>query len=193
MKSYKPGEKVRAVSSLREINDVSRYLIPAPACEMLGELVTIRDQPIPDWPLYRIEEDGGKYLYPVAFFKQVSKEKSKDKQHIWTEKELAEARLLICELLTVPDKHRSPDAYYRFVDLVTPYKTGQLKEGSPRVLLVRTAMRGLDVHVYSGVACPKDEPSLLIGMVVCLCKAKNVPIPQWILHPTERQEVVKCS
>lgn len=192
MKSYQPGERVRAVSSLSEINDVSKYLIPAPACEMLGELVTIRDQPIPDWPLYRIEEDGGRFLYPVAFFKP-AKKVEKPQRHVWTDKELDAARSLICMLLAAPDAHRSPDAYYRFVDLVTPYENGKLKEGSPRMLLVRTSMQGLDVHVYSGVPSPKDEPSLLIGMAVCLCKAKHVPIPEWILHPAENKEMAKCS
>lgn len=192
MKTFLSGERVRAVSSLSEINDAFRRLIPAPACEMLGELVTIRDQPIPDWPLYHIEEDGGRFLYPSSFFKS-AKKKEKPQRHVWTEKELDTARSLICTLLAASDGRRNPDAYYRFVDLVTPYQDGELTEGSPRVLLVRTSMQGLDIHVYSGVSSPKDEPNLLVGMAVCLCKAKHVPIPDWILHPAEHKELAKCS
>lgn len=193
MKDFKPGEKVRTVSSLSELNDLSRFLVPLSAYSMLDKTVTILDQPIADWPLLRIREDGGQHLYPANFFKPLTPDEQKKHYHRWTEKELDEARRLICILLTCPDKDLSPDASYRFVDLITPWEKGELKEGKPRVLLIRTGMKDMDVRIYSGVAGPCDEPNVLIGMLVCLCKAKDVSIPDWIMHPMEKKELHKCS
>lgn len=192
MNPYVHGQKVTVISSFSDLDDVTRFLLPITSYGLLGKVVTILDQPIPDWPLYRIEEDGGHHLYPARFFKPADPAPKPSDQHKWTDEELDKARRLICELLICPDKHHCPDASYRFVDLVTPYLTGKLKDGKPRVLLIRTSMRGLDVHVYSGIPSPHDEPDTLIGMAVCLCKAKGKDIPEWILHPTDKKAPAKC-
>lgn len=193
MMNFKPGEKVCVISSGKGLNDLTRFLLPLSAHELFGKTVTILDQPIEGWPLYRIHEDGGHHIYPASFFSKPNGHARKQPRHKWTDKELTEARRLICDLLVYPDKRHSPDASYRFVDLVTPYLTGELSEGKPRVMLIRVSLKGLDVHVYSGIASPYDEPNVLIGMAVCLCKAKGVDIPDWIMHPTEKKEPCKCN
>lgn len=191
MRYFKPNQKVHTVSSMDAVNDISRFLLPSQAHELLNSDVTILDQPIEGWPLYRIHEDGGHHLYPCSFFLDTTRKKPKGVHH-WSDKELEDARSLICRLLVAPDGHLCPDASYRFVDLVTPYKLGKMQEGKPRVMLIRTSLKGLDIKVYTGVASDYDEPNVLIGMAVCLCKAKDVKIPDWIMHPGEKKETYRC-
>lgn len=193
MKQFKPDEKVRTVAAMDDINNISRFLLPMNAYELLNKVVTILDQPIEGWPLYRIHEDGGHHLYPASFFKELSRPEKKKTVHHWSEKELDDARKLICDLLIAPDKHLCPDASYRFVDLITPHKMGEMQDGKPRVMLIRTSMKGLDIKVYTGISSEHDEPNVLIGMAVCLCKCKGVEIPGWIMHPTEKQDIAKCN
>ena len=193
MMNFKPGDKVRVISSLKNLNALNLFILPLSAHELFGKTVTILDQPIEGWPLYRIQEDGGHHLYPASFFSKHVAQTKKQFRHKWTDEELSEARRLICDLLVSPDKRHSPDASYRFIDLVTPYLTGELSDGKPRVMLIRVSLKGLDFHVYSGIASPYDEPNVLIGMAVCLCKAKGMDIPEWIMRPTESKEPCKCN
>lgn len=193
MKSMKPGELVRVVDNLEEVPDISRSLLPMYAWELLGKTVTILDQPLQDWPLYRICEDNGHRLYPAAFFKPMEMYVKETRYHCWTREELDEAARLICRLLMAPDKVVVPGACYRFIDLVTPYQTDVLKKGRPRILLIRSSVKGAEHEVFIGTASDHDEPNAIIGMAVCLCKLKGEPIPEWILHPTEKKEPSKCN
>lgn len=176
MKPFTAGDRVQLAKNAVEMR--STFTVSVPRIDFLGSTVTILDRPYPEQDLYRIKEDGGKYLYAGNCF-------TRQAVHRWSEKEIAAAQRLICKLLIQPGpKDKAGDSYF-FIDLVTPSLTKELASGRPRVLLAKTTLLSEDIKLFTGTANELDEPNLYIGMAVCLCKAKGVPIPNWIAHPDE--------
>lgn len=189
MSKFKVGEKVHVVRNLREISSIFAIFTPPTMGRLLGTTVTIADIPDPEVEFYNIKEDKGRYIYSGDYFRKIPDRKAAEKKpHRWTETELDEARQLICLLLLMREPDGAADVSYRFIDLVTPYKTGKLKHGAPRILLLRSTLFGSDIQVFTGTADEHDEPNTTIGTLVCLCKAKGVMIPDWVMRSKIKQE-----
>lgn len=185
---YKVGDKVRMINSLDEIDPFFALFAPVTIDQTLGKVVTLQRQPIASESVFTIEEDGGNHLYASCFFAgHVPQTTQESMPRHWSHDEIDRAMRLICRLLIMPEKEEQPGVSYRFVDLITPYLERKLKHGRPRVLLLRSSLFGVQTEVFTGSADSHDEPNIYIGMAVCLCKAKEFPIPAWIIEHDRKE------
>lgn len=187
MSRFKAGDRVQVCVRLPEKPSLFAILTPPTFARLAGRTVTISEVLDPELEFYRIREDGGRYCYPGEYFHAVpeQREPALEKRR-WSEEELNRAARMVCALLLRPD----PDGQAvccRFIDLVTPYAKGEKKQGKPRVLLLRAGLLDDEIEVFCANADDRDEPNVIIGMLVCLCKARGIAVPDWIRRPRKEE------